>query len=74
MATHYTFFGQIGGITRQCALCQELLVVNASTVDLASTDVHRLWSSTFEKHIRERHAPSSCGDDVDTCVTARFVM
>jgi hypothetical protein len=74
MATHFTFFGQMGGMTRQCTLCQEMLVVNASSKEVGSSDAHHLWSSAFERHIRERHSVSTCCDDLDSCATGQFVI
>lgn len=74
MAHHFTFFGQFGGVTRQCALCKELLVVNASSQDLDSRDVHHLWSSAFEKHIQERHGLNRPAEDTENCETIRVVM
>jgi hypothetical protein len=74
VAHHFTFFGQFGGVTRQCALCKELLVVNASSEDLQSRDANHLWSSAFVEHIKERHAAGRVPDDADNSATIRIVM
>ena len=74
MANHFTFFGQFGGVTRQCALCKELLVVNASSQDLGSRDAHHLWSSAFEKHITECHGADRPAQGAENCPTIRVVM
>ena len=71
---HYTFFGHFGGVTRQCALCHELLVVNASSHDLDSPDAHHLWSTAFERHILERHAVIGRSDEVEPAATIRLTM
>ena len=74
MAHHFTFFGQLGGVTRQCGLCKELLVVHASSRDLDSIDSHHLWSTAFEKHIQERHSEDSSVEEAGACPTIRLVM
>lgn len=61
----------MGGVTRQCGICNELLVVNASSEDLDSKDSNYLWSSAFEKHIQERHG---LGRPIDGGVTIRLKM
>ena len=73
MANHFTFFGQIGGVTRQCSLCDEFLVVNASSKDLDSADAHHLWTAAFQRHILERHASSRVIDELETSPTIRIV-
>jgi len=73
VANHITFFGQIGGVTRQCSLCDEFLVVNASSKELDSADAHHLWSSAFERHIQERHSSSRSMDELEGCPTIRIV-
>lgn len=74
MANHFTFFGSYSGVTRQCALCQELLVVNASSTDMDTRDAHHLWSSAFEKHILERHGSNRPVADADSCPATRIVV
>jgi len=74
VAHHFTFFGQFGGVTRQCAMCKELLVVHASSQDLYSADAHQLWSTAFEKHITERHGLDRRAADQENCPTIRIVM
>lgn len=74
MANHFTFFGQFGGVTRQCSLCKELLVVNASSQDLGSRDAHHLWSSAFEKHITECRGANRRAEEAENCPTIRVVM
>jgi hypothetical protein len=69
VAHHFTFFGQFGGVTRQCALCSELLVVNAASQDLDSLDANRLWSTAFARHIEERHSTESLRQDFERCST-----
>jgi hypothetical protein len=73
VANHFTFFGQIGGVTRQCSICDEFLVVNASSKDLDSGDAHHLWSAAFQRHILERHAGSRLIDERESCPTIRIV-
>ena len=74
MANHFTFFGQLGGVTRQCALCKELLVVNASSEDLDSRDNNHLWSTAFAKHIQERHIAGRLDENAEPCATVRIAM
>jgi hypothetical protein len=71
--THFTFIGQLGGVTRQCALCHELLVVNASSQELDSVDSHHLWSTAFQKHILERHSMAG-RENIEPSATLRFTM
>ncbi|PYY18508.1 MAG: hypothetical protein DMG61_00260 [Acidobacteria bacterium] len=73
MANHITFFGQIGGVTRQCSLCDEFLVVNASSKDLDSADAHHLWSVAFQRHIQERHSSTRSINELETCPTIRII-
>jgi hypothetical protein len=73
VANHFTFFGQIGGVTRQCSMCDEFLVVNASSKELDSADAHHLWSGAFERHIQERHSGGRLISELETCPTIRLV-
>jgi len=73
VANHFTFFGQIGGVTRQCFLCDEFLVVNASSKELDSADAHHLWTRAFQRHILERHSSSRSIDELENCPTMRIV-
>jgi len=54
-------------------MCDEFLVVNASSKDLDSADAHHLWSTAFERHIHERHSGGRSIDDFENCPTIRLV-
>jgi hypothetical protein len=55
MENRVLFFGSFSGVTRQCSLCDEILVAHAGSKELNSPSALAVWLREFQRHLNEKH-------------------